>query len=483
MIECFAGRFHRYPFEKYGMAAAAPFDYGGMEHQTMTTIHEYWIPYNDQYGIAHELAHQWFGDMITCGTWGDIWLNEGFASYGEALYDEYIGARKPGVYMVNNFSAAKGGNAEIYPIYNEPMSLVFDVSMEYDKGAWVLQQLRGVMGDSSFFAGLHAYCDSFAYGNAVTPEFQRIMEHQYGAPLGWFFDEWVYRAGHPSYGIVAYYDTRPGGTGAFARLRQTSTGPGLFTMPVQLACSTAAGVSNGRFVAWDSTAVSDSVFLSDTLPVRQVMCDPDNWVLQDNSYLVPSIFRITAANRRLTVNWHRYASDPSPVAGYALYRGTSGAGPFTRISAALLTDTVYADTGLANGTRYYYAVTARMGADTCYATKFSNIASQRPTGVTGGPEGTGGNAALRLEQNRPNPFQRSTMINYQLPEAGQVQLKIYNVAGQLVRTLVDAEQTVGRHAAVWNGTDERGRAVAAGLYYYRLESDGMKLVRSLQYIK
>ena len=93
MIEFFsqANRYGQYPFinDKYGMVAVYPFQWGGMEHETMTTIHRSWVLYGDDSGISHELSHMWWGDMVTCQDWRNIWLNEGFATYSDALYDEH----------------------------------------------------------------------------------------------------------------------------------------------------------------------------------------------------------------------------------------------------------------------------------------------------------------------------------------------------------------------------------------------------------
>ncbi|MDP2808288.1 MAG: M1 family metallopeptidase, partial [bacterium] len=183
MTRLYDSLFHPYPFAKYGMASVYPFAFGGMEHQTMTTIHRSWIINTSQRGIAHELAHMWYGDLVTCGTWADIWLNEGFATYLEAVYDEWLNSRLPGAYMNQYFWRALTGNANLYPIYNPPPNLLFDYSMVYTKGAWVLQGLRWVMGDTAFFPMMRAYTDSFANGNAVTSDFQRIAEQHYGSSL------------------------------------------------------------------------------------------------------------------------------------------------------------------------------------------------------------------------------------------------------------------------------------------------------------
>lgn len=482
MMDIFTARFGPYPFAKYGMAAVAPFMFGGMENQGMTTIHRTWITGNDQYGIAHELSHMWWGDLVTCGTWADIWLNEGFASCCEAVYYEGLTGNPAGAYLAANFGSALSGNAETYPIYDPPMALIYDYSMEYAKGAWVTHMLRGVLGDTLFFPMLLAYRDSFAAGTAVTADLQRIAERHYGAPLGWFFDQWVRRAGHPRYSLVAFYRTRPDSNAAYARLRQTSTTGEAYAMPVQLACSTLAGQGPRRTLWWDGTGVSDSLVFNDTLPVRRIVFDPDRWLLQENTAAVPTMRSVAVGDGQLTACWNRFAADAAPASGYLLYRAPLLAGPYARVNGPVIADTVYVDTGLTNGTRYYYRVSALAASDTCYETKWSGPRYGTPSGVEGRP-GADRPLSDRLDQVFPNPFARATTIRYQLARGGSVRLAVYNVAGQLVRTLVAGEQGAGRHAAVWNGRDDHCRPAAAGVYYCRLESGRATIVRSLQRIK
>ncbi len=481
MIDCFSRKFGRYPFAKYGMAAVAPFMFGGMENQTITTIIRSWLTSNDQFGIAHELSHMWYGDLVTCGTWADIWLNEGFASYCEAIYYESRTGNKPGLYMNASFASATTGNAEVHSVYDPPLALIYDVSMEYAKGAWVLQMLRGVMGDSAFFAGMRQYAAAYSYRTAITAEFQSVMEGVYGAPLDWFFNEWVHRAGHPNYTAIIYYRTYPDSLAALLRLKQTSTTGELYTMPLQLACSTAAGITS-QPVLWDSLPLQELAF-SATQPIRRIMIDPDSWVLKTAGEVKPQLNKVLKGVRRLTSVWRPFTADPSGIAGYDVYRSNSSGGPFARINGAIITDTVYADTGLAPGVMQYYAITAVCLGDTNSETRFSNVTGNKPLGIEGSPATAPLPPSTRLERGRPNPFALSTVIAYQLAAPGSVDLRIYNAAGQLVRTLVGRWQPAGRYSVIWNGADDRDRPVAAGLYYYCLAAGGKKLVRSLQYIK
>jgi hypothetical protein len=482
MLDCFTSKFGPYPFVKYGMAAASPFGYGGMEHQDMTTIHRSWISGNSQRGIAHELAHMWWGDEVTCGYWADIWLNEGFASYAEAIYDEYKSGRSPGIYMQQRFWKAL--YAQGYPIYNPPAESLFSWSMEYAKGAWVMHSLRWVMGDDLFFPMLRAYSDSFEYGNAITADLQRIAEQHYGSSLQWYFDQWVYRAGHPIYTTVKYFKTQGDSNSAIVRLAHTSTTGELYTMPLALACSTSAGIDS-TVVVWDSLAVQEFA-VGDDQPVLGVKLDPDNWVLKEVYDSLPELSNLSTVVKYggslIDVYWHKFRAD-SGCAGYNVYRSENPGGPFARINAVAVVDTSYLDSTTYGGTEYYYAVTAVSSSDTCYETHRSNVLSLVAGGVEGNPDISEPITGTGLLQNTPNPFKQSTMINYQLSKPGVATLKVYNIQGQLVKTLAQGAQGAGRYTVNWDGRDHAGQKVSSGVYICRLSSGDQSFVKRMQFIR
>lgn len=189
MISFFSGIFGEYPFirEKYGVAEFL-WQMGAMEHQTITGIGSNFLNgrrfFNEFY--IHELAHQWWGDAVSPATWKDIWLNEGFASYCEALYAEHeYGFAAYKSTMQGKFSSHFRGT-----LYN-PQSGLFS-STVYDKGAWVVHMLRWELGDSTFFSTLRRYYEKFKYKNASTQDFIKVCEDVSHRDLGYFFRQWVF---------------------------------------------------------------------------------------------------------------------------------------------------------------------------------------------------------------------------------------------------------------------------------------------------
>ncbi len=275
MLRVFSDLFGTYPFmrEKYGHAGFA-FG-GGMEHQTLSSMGSNAFTRGI---IAHELGHQWFGDKITCRNWQNIWLNEGFASYTEAAYVEAInGPASYRNYMGNFITQARRATGTLYVQNVNSVGQIFDYNRSYAKGAVVLHMLRGVLGDSTFYRGMRAYATSpVAYSTAVTEDFQRSMETASGKNLGYFFREWVYGEGYPtySYSVAPVANTNR----AVVRILQpTGTNPTSFTMPVQITVQSLSGDST-------VTVFNDQPVQSFTVTgrgaVTNVVIDPNNWILK-----------------------------------------------------------------------------------------------------------------------------------------------------------------------------------------------------------
>jgi aminopeptidase N len=241
MIAVFSDRFGEYPFinEKYGHA-----EIGGstaMEHQTCSSM-GFW----GTGVVSHELAHQWFGNKITCKDWHHIWLNEGFATYAEAVYLE----AKSGTAAYNSqinyeMNYAKNALGSIWVKNISSVGQIFNGARSYAKGACVLHMLRGVMGDSTFYNILKTYANhsSVAYGVATTEDFQAIAESVYGEDLDYFFQEWIYGENYPKYSVRWSHNNVSGEVYQVnINITQSiNTNPAFFTMPVKIRVNTTLG--------------------------------------------------------------------------------------------------------------------------------------------------------------------------------------------------------------------------------------------------
>jgi aminopeptidase N len=196
----FATIYEEYPFmeEKYGHAE---FPWGGaMEHQTMTSYGENLINGSGYYHyiMVHELAHMWWGDLVTCGTWMDLWLNEGFATYSDALWIEFDEGAQAFLNRMGSFKSTYFyyDNQNRFPIYDPEYLWGGTV---YQKGAWILHMLRNVLGEEDFWAFYPEWRNRYGFGSPLTADLQQTLEDVSGMDLDWYFDEWVYMAGYPEY--------------------------------------------------------------------------------------------------------------------------------------------------------------------------------------------------------------------------------------------------------------------------------------------
>ncbi len=241
MISIFSSRYGPYPFlkEKYGQAE---FGWGGgMEHQTITSLGGF-----DEDLEAHELSHQWYGDKITCADWQDIWLNEGFASFSEAVYFEATSGESGYNSIMSKFiSDAKNAYGPIYVRDISSIDSIFNYIRSYAKGATVLYMLRGIMGDSLFFKLMKYYSadSNIAYGAATTLNLETDAGKILGTDLSYFFNEWIYGENYPHYSVKWNYNSL--GNNMYSvnlNISQTiNTNPSFFTMPIQIEISTSVG--------------------------------------------------------------------------------------------------------------------------------------------------------------------------------------------------------------------------------------------------
>ncbi len=277
MTEIFSDIYGQYPFidEKGGMANTPTLGNTYMEHQTIPSMPRFDILWVN----AHELAHQWWGDMITCETWGDIWLNEGITSFSEAIWQEF----KPGgsVAAYHSRMASRRPStpdSQVYVTDVNNVGAIFSTNSVYNKGAWVTHMLRHVLGDETFFDALLDYRAAFEGDSATTAEFIASVSATAGFDLTFFTDQWVMNPGSPDYDWAWQHGDAGGQDYLVFEIAQTQDDRGydLMTMPVDVAVTT--DVSTTTYVVWCIDDVSTFAIPIDGTPL-QVELDPDDWVL------------------------------------------------------------------------------------------------------------------------------------------------------------------------------------------------------------
>jgi aminopeptidase N len=284
MLEIFTEKYGEYPFiqEKYGHAQ---FGWGGgMEHQTISSMGSF-----GEGIVSHELAHQWFGDKITCADWNSIWLNEGFATYSEGVYYEAAyGKAAYDNFIINEMgnpsspSTAKAAVGSIYLSNISTVGAIFNGARSYAKGGIVLHMLRGVVGMETFFEIMKAYAaDSLvAYGAAVTEDFQRVAEDVSGIDLDYFFAEWIYGENYPKYSYNWFYHNVSGDNYnvELQLTQQTNTNPTFFTMPIEIKITTA--LEDSVYTIFND-AQNQNFNFDVTGQPTELIFDPGNWIVKD----------------------------------------------------------------------------------------------------------------------------------------------------------------------------------------------------------
>lgn len=381
----FSGKFGPHPFEKNGFttAPATGFSWGGMENQTLTTL------CSSCWGVStftHEYAHQWYGDMITCGTWADIWLNEGFATYSEAVWLEHTGGYSS--YKSSIVSDANGyfsGNTG-YPIYRPEWAVVtpnvnelFNYAMTYCKGSAVLHMLRYTINDTNvFFNCLRGYSNdtaNFRYKSAVTDDFTAKISSIAGQDLSWFINQWIKQPNHPVYANVYQFINAGGGVWRVGfQAVQTQSNTPFHRMPLTLRITFATG--------------SDSVFRV------------------DNTYNNQAWF--FTSNRQPTA----FAFDPDN------------------------------DIVLKTGSTVQGTVNGITSNSSEIPQKFA------------------------LMQNYPNPFNPVTYFKFDIPARSNVELKVFDMAGRLVKTISTGMMEAGKYTADFDAAE-----LSSGIYFYELRAE------------
>ncbi len=212
MMKFFETKFNfPFPYKRYAQTIVNEYSlFAGMENITATTLSDNIIleddadrSYEAEELISHELAHSWFGNLVTCKDWSHLWLNEGFATFMEAAYREHTEGREAYVKKIRNdamayFSSEAYGRRHplVNKFYGNPMT-IFD-STNYQKGGFVIHMLRQTVGEETFWKALNLYLNEYKFKSAETADLQRVFEKVSGKNLMWFFDQWVYKAGFPT---------------------------------------------------------------------------------------------------------------------------------------------------------------------------------------------------------------------------------------------------------------------------------------------
>ena len=372
VINFYIEKFGAYPFEdeKYGMSQLG--FYGAIENQT-NTIQNSLSP--DWFMVsAHELSHMWFGDMITCLNWHHGWLNEGFATYCEALYTEHVSGFNAYKSYMNSLTYTGGGTVYLENI-SDPFGIF--ISIIYDKGAWVLHMLRGILGDSTFFNVMVQYAADtrFRYGHASTEDFREVCETVSGQDLGYFFDEWIYDQYYPRYTYNYQQDINTNELTLWINQVQEQFGwREVFEMPIKVKANFSDG-SDTLISLWNDQ-VSMIYHIPLNREINTVQIDPDNWILK-------------------------------------------------------------------------------------YITQITALTNEKQK-----------NFIFSLGTNYPNPFNPSTIIEYQIADPGLVTLKIYDVLGNEIATLVNEVKMPGNYHVGFDGSK-----LSSGVYFYQLRSGGFVATR------
>lgn len=279
----------RYPWPKYTQICCDEYG-GGMEHTSATTLtlgtlhdERAHLDFSSDWLVAHELAHQWWGDLLTCKDWAELWLNESFATFAETIWAEHDQGWDEAVwrrYRQGESYFDEDKNHHRRPIvsyrYEQPWNM-FD-RHSYPKGGRVLHMLRFVLGDDLFWKAIGHYTAKHSYDTVETADLRVAIEEATGQGLNWFFDEWLYRGGHPEYDVSYEWDDAE--KLVRIKVRQTQKVNDLtplFRMPIEIGLVTPSQTVTRRVTV--AKAEETFSFALDERPLR-VLFDPNDWVLK-----------------------------------------------------------------------------------------------------------------------------------------------------------------------------------------------------------
>ncbi|MBZ0198577.1 MAG: T9SS type A sorting domain-containing protein [Ignavibacteriaceae bacterium] len=496
MTTAYSQLFGEHPFEKNGFASLNnQFSLGGMENQTLTSI----CP-NCWYEslIAHEYAHQWFGDMITCATWADIWLNEGFATYTEALWIEHKSGYSAYKSEINSDASTYLSSNPGWAISNPAWAVttpntntLFNYAITYQKGACVFHLLRYVVGDQAFFQGVYNYANDPAlkYKSAVISDFKDHLSAAYGEDLSWFFDEWIYQPNHPVYANnywIASVAANLWQVGFVAKQTQTNTP--FHKMPIEVKIS---------FISAPDTVIRVMNDANNQVYTWQfnhqpsgVSFDPyNNIVLKQASIsVIPPLpveftsFTGTTKNSFVLLDWSTATEINNR--GFEIERAAAPGGSHSGNNSNVTWQKVGSVDG--SGTtslKHNYSFTDFVAHFGTYVYRLKQIDYDGSYKYSPEIEVAAGlkPESYLLNQNYPNPFNPVTTISYELPEASLVSLKLYDILGREVAQLINDFREAGRHQVTFNSAAVDG--LTSGVYFYKIEAGSFTAVKKMQLLK
>jgi aminopeptidase N len=296
IINFLRDKFGEYPFVTEKYVTAAHTITSGMEHQTNSSM----APRALEGGgtgrqQVHELTHMWFGDKVTMNHFNHLWIHEGWATYAEALWQEHKFGRAAYHSYVNAWTINDTD------IMVGPAADSFAGTLAYRRGGFVLHMLRRVVGDEAFYEAANKYLQDNAYDVATTEDLQAAYEQVHGEPLDWFFQQWCYRAGRPTYSWNYWITGTPGNRVLNVTIQQTQSGDA-YRMPIEIHAVNVNGVRLVRVVENTSKLQTFAIPIGPLEPVA-VEFDPDNYVLKNVTALPLTIDSVKARPEGMHISW------------------------------------------------------------------------------------------------------------------------------------------------------------------------------------
>jgi len=359
MIAFFSDIFGPYPFQKYGHMVVPMTTYAAMEHQTMTTFGAAYLTGNQQYEsiVAHELAHQWYGNYVTPITMREVWLKESFATYSEFLWEAHHEGWEAGCdYLRDNiqqYYISWENNNGPQTIFDPEYNMMF-APPTYEKSASVLHMLRLKLGNAAFFQFIQSILTTYPGTNINTAEFIDLAEQAGGLDLTQFFQQWIYSPGIPNATFTVLHNDS-----GLGKIIGTTTSPTAtwfdIDVPISVPGSAVADsvvirATPGGFVNYFPIGLSDDM--------SGIRIDPNHWVLtrsfSQNAMLLETCL---AYNQAVDLTWSEFGAGID-LNGYHVYRRELPSGAFIRITDNPVLGLAYTDLTVTNGNSYEYYVVA-----------------------------------------------------------------------------------------------------------------------------